>query len=283
MSTLHARAVDSALEQGDTLRRLFATLGDTEHPRGRILSAYRVARRALVGNLLSPLAVQEALTELRRSVRDAMETLLRQAAAGGSAQAASDLALYGLTADAADVGIGDAVNAVLEPLDTQITQVRLLAASGQNDSVILGDDGRVGVLSPAPVVADGARWLVWAALMGWGAVIDGALQDDTNRFVKQAVAGIDERTTDCCLRVHGQTQPVRRPFHLTGTPRFADYMQNPPFHRYCRTATALVLAEDADDNLTREMRAAARAELRARTITRKRVEIAPADARSRRR
>jgi hypothetical protein len=83
--------------------------------------------------------------------------------------------------------------------------------------------------------------------------------------------------------VHGQVVDLDKPFHLTGQPRFAQYVDNPPFHWSCRTATALVRPQDAEDGLTQAMIDAARAELAARAATGKRVEIHPASALSRRR
>ncbi len=58
-----------------------------------------------------------------------------------------------------------------------------------------------------------------------------------------AVAVIDNRTTDCCQRVHGQVQPLDQPFVLTGEPRFADRMQWPGFHWRCRTSVVVVFSE----------------------------------------
>lgn len=104
-----------------------------------------------------------------------------------------------------------------------------------------------------------------------------------NEWGRQAVAVIDERTTDCCLRVHGQWQAFGDDFVLTGEPRYADHMGAPPFHKWCRTATALVQRKYAADDLTRQMRDAARDELVARkTQHPRRKVITPANAFSRR-
>jgi hypothetical protein len=65
------------------------------------------------------------------------------------------------------------------------------------------------------------------------------------QWLKQAVAQIDSSTTDCCLRVHGQVQPLEKPFELRGTPRFADEMMHPRFHWRCRT-DELLWSEDLD-------------------------------------
>lgn len=103
------------------------------------------------------------------------------------------------------------------------------------------------------------------------------------RYRKQAIATIDERTTDCCLRVHGQIRDVDEPFRLTGTPRFADEVQDPPFHWNCRTTE--VLYHEAFEQFgvtTDEMRDAARAELEAREKTKTRVPIYPSHATARR-
>ena len=56
---------------------------------------------------------------------------------------------------------------------------------------------------------------------------------------KQWISAIGPNTTDCCLRAHGQIQPLDQPFELTGTPRFADQLMSPPGHWNCRSSIAL--------------------------------------------
>ncbi|MBN2389901.1 MAG: hypothetical protein JXR84_04215 [Anaerolineae bacterium] len=91
----------------------------------------------------------------------------------------------------------------------------------------------------------------------WGARIPG--------LMKQAIAAIDERTTDCCLRVHGQVRALNQPYELAGEPRFADRMDYPPFHWNCRTSSVAYMREWEDSAITTEMMTdAARAELEAR-------------------
>jgi hypothetical protein len=135
-------------------------------------------------------------------------------------------------------------------------------------------------LQPAPVMTETAFWLAMAVGMGFTAWLMGRdrRRADQLPFGKQAIAAIDERTTDCCLRVHGQVVDLKKKFHLTGTPRFADDLDWSPFHWYCRTSVALYLPE-YDDELTAGMRGAAGAELAARE-ERGRAEVHPAHARS---
>ena len=85
-------------------------------------------------------------------------------------------------------------------------------------------------------------------------------------LMKQAVAAISPETTDCCLRVHGQIQPLDRPYQLTGEPRFADEMMYPSFHWNCRTASVAYHADFEKDSRmpTAGMVDAAREELRVR-------------------
>lgn len=80
---------------------------------------------------------------------------------------------------------------------------------------------------------------------------------------KQVVAVVGQNTTDCCLRAHGQIQPVDRPFVLTGTPRFADQMMHCPFHWNCRSSIAMhhPIFEREGGLTTASMRAAADAQL----------------------
>lgn len=100
---------------------------------------------------------------------------------------------------------------------------------------------------------------------------------------KQAVAAIDENTTETCLLVHGQVQPMDSPYVLEGQPRFADRMMYPAFHWRCRT-TSVAYHPDFEVGSkisTRDMTSAAQAELTAREDG-SREEIHPAHATSRR-
>lgn len=86
---------------------------------------------------------------------------------------------------------------------------------------------------------------------------------------KQAIAAIDDRTTDCCLRVHGQITDIDQPYKLTGTPRFQDEMMFPAFHWRCRTSSAAYhpayeAAAEGTEASTEYMRQQAREALKAR-------------------
>lgn len=108
-------------------------------------------------------------------------------------------------------------------------------------------------------------------------------QQEEAVFQKQAIATIDARTTDCCLRVHGQIQPLSQPFKLTGTPRFANEIQAPPFHWYCRSTEVLYNPAFEEFGITTEkMIQMAQLELDARELTGKRVPIYPSHSTSRR-
>jgi hypothetical protein len=50
---------------------------------------------------------------------------------------------------------------------------------------------------------------------------------------------LDQHTTDCCLIAHGQIVDEDQPFHLEGDPHFADEMDAPPFHWFCRSSVVL--------------------------------------------
>ena len=100
-------------------------------------------------------------------------------------------------------------------------------------------------------------------------------------YEKQAIAAIDHKTTDCCLRVHGQIQPLDKPFILDGYPRYADKIDSPPFHWNCRTAMSLYTKRMEEKGVpTADMVDAARAELRAREETGTREEIWPSSSTS---
>jgi len=259
----HAQAIRIASATDRELSRLFARLGTSRHPRGRILTAYRQARRALAGGERIDLRIaNEVLAELRLSVEEVAVNSLRAAAEAGNEQARRMAALYSLPGVSPPLVQDAELTAWMATYDAQAAQVRALAMSGEKIAII-GDDNRVGTLSPSPIVRDGARWLVIAAIGGLSHGINGAISRSGRQgeFVRQAVAAIDGRTTNCCLKVHGQVVEMEESFRLTGTPRFADKMRDPPFHSFCRTVWTLILRNDINDALTAQMRNAAAAEL----------------------
>lgn len=292
----HEAAVKSALRAGSEINRLIGRLGTAEHPRGEVLVAYRNAQRGVRAALdhepgfQRDMTLRDALGGLRLAVRNTARESLSAAVSVGQEQAMHQAAVWDLPGSVMGPAVDTAAMeaAWMGTVDGQISAALALAATGADEAEIVGDESRAGVLRPAPIVAEGSRWIagaVTAAMIGWWNWLLGEQGGRRGRagWNHQAVAAIDERTTNCCLRVNGQIQPLNKPFRLTGTPRYADEQMSPPFHWYCRSAEALLPADAEDDKLTAGMREAARAELAARGPDGKqRVEIHPAHARSRR-
>ncbi len=264
----HERLVRSAYQTGVRLNELFGRLGTSYHPRGRVLMAYRTARRALKGNLNNPGAVNEALVTLETSVRQSVSENMQRAVDVGTAQAERDLKIHELPSP---VGGGELIaqaseltEVVMASVDVQVRATRALALqqAAENAAIILGDDVRVGLLTPGPVLRESSRWLGTMVEASWVAGILGPI-DQAGRmleFQKQAISAVDGRTTETCLRVYGQIVPLDKLFWLEGTPRYADAMDWPPFHWWCRTSAALYLP-DYETGLTDRMAANAEGEL----------------------
>ncbi len=280
----HSEAVRLAEQTNSALGRLFDRMGGGDHPRSGIVLAYSKARRSLARNLGDPNATRAILDQLRREVSSVAAQLLGQASGLGYRMARDNAALYDLSIPImTETGMSATFLAQwLSPLDQQIGAIEAMVRAGLVDpAVILGDDVRLGLLSPGPVTRDGAKWLTATV----SAITANAWKPSAAAqpvYKRQAIATLDQFTTDCCLRVHTQVVAFDQPFHLVGTPRFADYLMETPFHWNCRSVTALVHEADAADKLTRDMRDAANAELEAREKTGKRQEIWPSHARSRR-
>lgn len=175
-------------------------------------------------------------------------------------------------------------------IQTQVAKLRISQASPQEiTDRLLSEtlaDGRASVWlangNQAKSEETTNLWSYSVGLLGAYMMIYNEQQPET-KYQKQAIATIDERTTDCCLRAHGQIQPLDEPFHLTGTPRFADEVQDPPFHWYCRTSEALYNEAFEDVGITTEkMKDMAQIELEDRELTGKRIEIHPSHSTSRR-
>lgn len=148
-------------------------------------------------------------------------------------------------------------------------------------------DGRSSVWALAGAMAVkeevGNVWAMAGGVVGAYLAIFNETQPDEIEYEKEACATIDERTTSCCLEVHGQIQKLSDPFTLSGTPKFADEVQDPPFHWYCRSTEILYRPEFESIGITtEEMRDAAKAELDAREKTGKREVIYPSHATAKR-
>lgn len=175
-------------------------------------------------------------------------------------------------------------------LQIQAAKLRISNASPQEiTDRLLNErlaDGRASVWlangNQAQQEEQGNVWAYGVGLLGAYLAIYNETQPETE-YKQQAIAAIDKRTTDCCLRVHGQIQPMEEPFQLTGTPRYADEIQDPPFHWYCRTAEALYHEDFEQFGIpTEKMRDMADLEMEARELTGRRVTIHPSHATSRR-
>lgn len=248
------KAVKSGIRMNDRIGDLFAKIGTSSHPRGDVLTSYNLARQALESALLreNPLSsVREILRTLRRQLNSDVMGVFNEAVSLGEDEAGRQMRFYN-TRPRGSIRLTEqsnsAIEATMSQFDAQSAAITALVLSGADVTQILGDDQRTGVLSSGVLVQAAATWgtyLIWTAF-------DTQVTSQEEVFQKQAVAALDARTTDCCLRVHGQVVDLDEPFHLTGTPRFADYMDWPAFHWYCRTSGVLY-QEEFDDGLTDKM------------------------------
>lgn len=270
MAEPHAQSVRAAERTARRLLDLFRRLGAGPHPRGAILSAYRRALGLLRTSGLSIAQLLIVLDALRGQLAEALRGELFTALELGQEQGAQMLAAYGLPVTTLRYQgelLEQGLRGAMAVYDDQAERVRVGLLTGVIDrDALLGDASRAGVLSAATMLTEATRWATALATAGSeGVVRDALVRTGTDgRFMRQAIAAIDERTTDCCLRVNGQVVEIENAFTLMGTPRFADKMMQPPFHYYCRTAVALVRQDDTEDGVTRAMRDASDAELQAR-------------------
>lgn len=251
-------SIKAALRTNRELGNLFAQLGTAEHPRGAVLMAYRNARRALRdvlrrNTLARVLEAHEVMTGLKDSVRMTADTTLAAAIDLGWEQAQVEARVWELeplmpyidTMAMADAWIG-----IIEQQERGI--LATLATASADPAPILGDGiTNGGMLGYGNLVTrEGARWLATAAGLALIGALQPAMEGSGRAWGKQAIAAIDDRTTECCLGVHGQVVPEKKQFHTAGTPAWAAYQDWTPFHWNCRTSVGLVPMDEADDDLT---------------------------------
>ena len=286
MANPRVASVRAAEHTTRELKTLFAKLGTEEHPRGQVKVAYANAQRALrdvLRRLSGPAALveaQEVLGSLRRDVADAARNALGAATALGEQQAKAEAEAWGIPLADVPHDVELALSGWMAPVDKQIAYALSLIGMGGDPALILGDDSRQGVLRHSEVTRDGAIVLTGLALLAMRRALQ--VEETRQEWDKQAIAAIDERTADCCLRVHGQIQPMKGRFELSGTPRYADRMDWSPFHDWCRTSVCMIPHAQGADDLTAQMIDAAQFELSERERTGETTEIHPAHARSRR-
>ena len=192
----------------------------------------------------------------------------------------------GLIADLANV---DWVDGALAFMLSEMSKLKLSGETQDLVRTLLSVKLINGRASPYRKSQNSLRHDVVIRTWGGGndvlAQLYGTLDDGVDqKLMRQAISAVDERTTNTCLEVHGQIVRNKEKFHLIGTPRFRDYMLNPPFHDYCRTATSIY--QDRMETIpgivtTAQMRDASQAEIKAREDG-TREEIHPAHATSRR-
>ncbi|MBW2559230.1 MAG: hypothetical protein JRE40_00095 [Deltaproteobacteria bacterium] len=285
--TEHEAAVELTLALNQDRLNLFEEIGNRGNITTETMQAYILAVQSLRGRLSIANAqyIISIFDQLSLRLEAEAERLLVRSSEIGLQAGYDLLDVYGVSVDDLSTRekqkiTEDSLAAFLGVTSAQINRAKLLALTPDPDeNLILGDYSRVGLLTPSIATAelDTQAQLVISLIIAYLLERSTAGQSrlDPDRYVLQAIASVDHRTTRTCLLVHGQTRELRGGyFVLTGTPRYANNMKYPQFHRYCRTSTALVRAADANDELTQQMIASAEAEL----DTHNRTPLTPANA-----
>lgn len=259
MANPHLQIIQAAVASNKQLGVLFnQAIGTKEHPRGALLNAFRQARQNLRGNVGKPVA-SVILNQYRAEVVESVRAGARRAVEVGREQAKKNALALGVSifpTSQGDLLITQAVNSVSKVVDNQITAMQ----SGLlTEAQVLGEEGQVGLFAPGAIQRETANSFANLAALIFSVLMLGRLDTpgSTSPFLRQAIAAIDNKTTPCCLGVHGQTVELDQPFTTPDPPAFARVQDRPPFHWNCRTAQGLVLREMAQDDLTQIMRQAA--------------------------
>lgn len=271
---------ETALHEGARLTSVvdwvFGQIGTAEHPRGSILTLYRNAVRALRGSIVRgeiPLpSFVEVMDQLQKNVRDEATRLIETSAKAGIKSGQAQLSTYGIKPSLPESASlassapqrAAAVKAATSEVVRQTNVGIGMIASHSEIELLLGTPEQTGLIRPNNVSRDIAFWATLAMMEAVGQQFDVA----GGEYRKQAVATIKGNTTETCLQVHGQVQPVDGKFVLVGHPRYADEMEWSPFHPWCRTSIVLYL-ERYDFGLTRQMEGRAQAELTRRANLKK--------------
>ena len=203
MADPRTRAVKQALQTSEEIRRLFGRIGTRQYPRGLVLAAYRTALAAMRGSTDNNRLMDDALGTLRLAVIDAVMDVLNRGVDIGMHQAETELKLWGISAFGTAGNVDDAARIVSNILDNQIQAAWTMKRMGVEEAVLLGDAAHLGIINPTVITRETARWASMTVNDAYGSIVKQSLEKsgDAGQFDKQAVAAIDDKTTDCCLKV----------------------------------------------------------------------------------
>ncbi len=252
-----SEAIQSGIEANLEIGASFERIGNGGFPNGFVEVAYRDANEQIAKALREGAglaAILAILASMRARVLAEARAELYQMIEFGMQEANRQLGFYGeglIDINPLDLSseVEEAIAALDASLSAQVALVQALYLTDAENELIVGDDGTGGAVRPADIAALLALFVTSLLWAGFDWVMNAAGVLRGNRYKKIAIAIIDDRTTQTCRRVHGQVRNIDQPFHLTGSPRYADYMDYPAFHRWCRTSVAL-FDERYDDGLS---------------------------------
>lgn len=260
------QAINYARQTSIVIGNLFARIGNSDHPRGILPTAYRNARRGLKTALSErdpERAAAEVMRQLLLTIRQGITPVLTDAQNDGQVIAERQLSFYGYQTHIENslenvntVQLRTAIDGVSSVVEQQAQAISLMVRAGVDKSIIIGDAERVGMLRVGDAISSASFWsssLLWNT---FDTAATRTVMRHKDHLMKLAVASLDGRVTECCLNVHGQIVPFDKPFQLTGTPRYADKLPWSPFHRFCRTSIAIYHPE-YDKGISEAMRAEA--------------------------
>ena len=279
----HKAEVQAALRVNRKLRTTQDKISPSKHPYNALTQIYKTTRRHIYKNFDNLADLRNILFFFSSTVTSIVRPLFESSDELGKSAGLASVARRKIETDISfqSNNVVPAMSAVTEILNSQVTQTMSIATIGGAVETVIGDGvNSVGFFSQGVLNKQINGYITTLTAMATLSIYQQAIADliSEDVFYKQAIAAIDEVTTECCLIVHGQFQRIESDFILVGSPRYADQINNPPFHWNCRTATALVHASERFDSLTQEMIDAAANELEARGDSNYRVEIHPAFA-----
>lgn len=282
----HKAEIQAANKVNKKLRTLQQSISPSLHPRNALTQIYKTTRKLIVANFSKPIELRNILFLFSSTVSRIIRPLIETSAdigktAGLASLGRRNIPTPGLPQISNPSLVTPAIVAIKEVADSQVARTIAVASIKGTVQTVVGDGvNSVGFFSQGVLNKQINGFLTAITAISTLSLFEQFIvgQIENNVFYKQAVAAIDGNTTECCLIVHGQFQPINAFFTLVGSPRFADLIENPPFHWNCRTATALVHASERFDGLTQEMIDAGARELEARGFDDYRIEIHPAYA-----
>jgi hypothetical protein len=250
--TKHQEVVKLGLKYNIILGKIYNSLGSRSEPLKGISGVFE-KYKLLLRFARNHKERLETVKQFRNEFSQVLETVLKTTLQASKEFTFKTSQIYQIKVTEPSKKISETVSKdLLKDFDSLVANILNAIALNISSERIWGNQNKKGLYNPAMLIRKTASMV--HHLFEQSYMSSFVFDDGDDVYFKQAIAAIDFRTSPCCLAVNGQVKPFDEPFELTRDPRYANKLDWPPFHDYCRTVVVLVLEEEINDSITAKIK-----------------------------